>query len=67
MAFSRRRVEAIREKKLRFEHIIEVKIVWDGRPLMLRGLIDSGNQLVDPLTKTPVMVVEQEKREGRAS
>ncbi|AMQ20077.1 sigma-E processing peptidase SpoIIGA [Geobacillus sp. JS12] len=59
--FSRRRVEAIREKKLRFEHIIEVKIVWDGRPLMLRGLIDSGNQLVDPLTKTPVMVVEQEK------
>ncbi|BBW96786.1 sigma-E processing peptidase SpoIIGA [Geobacillus sp. FSL W8-0032] len=62
--FSRRRVEAIREKKLRFEHIIDVTVIWDGRTLALRGLIDSGNQLVDPLTKTPVMVVEREKAKG---
>lgn len=59
--FSRRRVENIREKKLRFEHIIDVIVVWDGRPLALRGLIDSGNQLFDPVTKTPVMVVDREK------
>lgn len=59
--FSRRRVEQIREKKLRFEHIVDVIAVWEGRPLALRGLIDSGNQLFDPVSKTPVMIVDREK------
>jgi len=59
--FSRARINGIREKKLRFEHIIDVLIVFDGVPIQLRGLIDSGNQLYDPLTKTPVMIVEMDK------
>ncbi|EZP77956.1 sigma-E processing peptidase SpoIIGA [Parageobacillus genomosp. 1] len=59
--FSRARIAGIREKKLRFEHIVDVVIVFDGRPLSLKGLIDSGNQLYDPISKIPVMIVEKEK------
>lgn len=59
--FSRARINGIREKKLRFEHIIDVLIVFDGVPLQLKGLIDSGNQLYDPLAKAPVMIVETDK------
>jgi stage II sporulation protein GA (sporulation sigma-E factor processing peptidase) len=59
--FSRARINGIREKKLRFEHIVDVLIVFDGIPLQLKGLIDSGNQLYDPLSKMPVMIVEMNK------
>jgi stage II sporulation protein GA (sporulation sigma-E factor processing peptidase) len=59
--FSRARINGIREKKLRFEHIVDVLIVFDGIPIQLKGLIDSGNQLYDPLSKMPVMIVEMSK------
>ncbi len=34
-----------------------------GQTLHVRGLIDSGNQLYDPLTKTPVMIIYIDKLE----
>ncbi|MCX8045303.1 sigma-E processing peptidase SpoIIGA [Anoxybacillus gonensis] len=48
----------IREKKLRFEHVIPVRVTCFGQTVSLQGLVDSGNQLRDPLTNTPVMIVE---------
>ncbi|MCQ5363831.1 sigma-E processing peptidase SpoIIGA [Anoxybacillus salavatliensis] len=48
----------IREKKLRFEHVISVRVTCFGQTVSLQGLVDSGNQLRDPLTNTPVMIVE---------
>ncbi|MGG6432141.1 sigma-E processing peptidase SpoIIGA [Anoxybacillus sp. D401a] len=48
----------IREKKLRFEHVIHVRVTCVGQTVSLKGLVDSGNQLRDPLTNTPVMIVE---------
>ncbi|HZG61176.1 MAG TPA: sigma-E processing peptidase SpoIIGA [Anoxybacillus sp.] len=56
--FSRKRIDGIREKKLRFDSIIDVFITLDGVNIALKGLIDSGNQLYDPITKTPVMIVD---------
>jgi stage II sporulation protein GA (sporulation sigma-E factor processing peptidase) len=35
--------------------------VFDSIPIQLKGLIDSGNQLYDPLSKMPVMIVEMNK------
>jgi stage II sporulation protein GA (sporulation sigma-E factor processing peptidase) len=55
---SRAQMAAIREKKLRFEQIIDVTVTFFEETIHLKGLIDSGNQLLDPLTKTPVMIVE---------
>ena len=40
--------------------IAEVTVYVDQFELTCRGLIDTGNQLYDPLTKVPVMVIESE-------
>ncbi|WP_297990869.1 sigma-E processing peptidase SpoIIGA [Anoxybacillus sp.] len=55
---SKAQMGTIREKKLRFEHIIDVRVTCFGQTVLLKGLVDSGNQLRDPLTNTPVMIVE---------
>jgi stage II sporulation protein GA (sporulation sigma-E factor processing peptidase) len=56
--FSHKRIDGIQEKKLRFDNIIDVVITLDEVKIALKGLIDSGNQLYDPITKTPVMIVD---------
>ncbi|MFD3448053.1 sigma-E processing peptidase SpoIIGA [Microbacteriaceae bacterium 4G12] len=56
--FSKKRVEDIEVTKIRYEQIIKVDIVIGKAEVQLNGLIDSGNQLYDPLTKTPVMIVD---------
>ncbi|MBS2770766.1 sigma-E processing peptidase SpoIIGA [Anoxybacillus sp. UARK-01] len=54
--FSHLRIAGIREKKIRFDSIVDVVLIFDDVSLSLKGLIDSGNQLYDPITKTPVMI-----------
>ncbi|GAA3323154.1 hypothetical protein GCM10020331_045880 [Ectobacillus funiculus] len=45
--------------EIRYDQIVKVEIAINGAALQLSGLIDSGNQLYDPLTKkTPVMILE---------
>lgn len=50
--------------KIQYDQIIDVVIVIDGMTIPLKGLIDSGNHLYDPLTKKPVMIASLEKIEG---
>ncbi|WP_338325886.1 sigma-E processing peptidase SpoIIGA [Paenibacillus luteus] len=47
-----------RERELVQTHLAEVKITIGERVQTCVGLIDTGNQLYDPLTRTPVMVME---------
>ncbi|WP_367649531.1 sigma-E processing peptidase SpoIIGA [Paenibacillus sp. NEAU-GSW1] len=47
-----------RERELVQTHLAEVIISIDDQEQRCVGLIDTGNQLYDPLTRTPVMVVE---------
>lgn len=47
-----------RERELVRTHLAEVKIKIGERTHCCTGLIDTGNQLYDPLTRTPVMVME---------
>lgn len=47
-----------REQELVRTHLAEVLIHIDDRKYHCVGLIDTGNQLYDPLTRTPVMVME---------
>lgn len=49
-----------REKALVLSHLAEVTVTIEGRAHTCVGLIDTGNQLYDPLTRTPVMVMEAE-------
>ncbi|MBW7473642.1 sigma-E processing peptidase SpoIIGA [Paenibacillus oenotherae] len=47
-----------KERDLVTSHLAEVKVTIGDREHRCIGLIDTGNQLYEPLTRTPVMVME---------
>jgi stage II sporulation protein GA (sporulation sigma-E factor processing peptidase) len=55
--FSKGRVDAIETVKIHYDQLVDVKIEINGVHLNLRGLVASGNNLYDPLTKSPVMII----------
>ncbi|MBM7701781.1 sigma-E processing peptidase SpoIIGA [Metabacillus iocasae] len=55
--FSKYRIDDLRMKNITFDQLVKVEITLNKEVISLIGLIDSGNQLVDPLTKTPVMIM----------
>lgn len=55
--FSRRRMDGFTIAKIEYDVLSDVMIEINGITFMLKGLIDSGNQLYDPITNTPVMIV----------
>lgn len=59
--FSRSQFDQLEMTKIHYENIVNVTIEIMNQSVILRGLIDSGNQLYDPITKLPVMIVEMEK------
>ncbi|MBP1156271.1 MULTISPECIES: sigma-E processing peptidase SpoIIGA [unclassified Paenibacillus] len=50
--------QALRRKQVLTTYIVKVDVHIDDFASTCTGLIDTGNQLYDPLTKTPVMVME---------
>jgi len=59
--FSRRNIEGMEMTKIQFEQIVSVSLKIEGQCLEVKGLVDSGNQLYDPLSKQPVMFVSIKK------
>lgn len=55
--FSKTSLERIEMTKIRYDQIIKVSIKLGETELNIKGLIDSGNQLYDPISKMPVMFV----------
>ncbi|MBW8348622.1 sigma-E processing peptidase SpoIIGA [Bacillus sp. IITD106] len=55
--FSKKRINAITISNIQYDVLMDVTIFINGIHFQLKGLIDSGNQLYDPITKTPVMIV----------
>lgn len=55
--FSRKNVEGIEMAKIQYDQIVDVSISINDIELKLKGLVDSGNQLYDPISKKPVMIV----------
>lgn len=47
-----------KERDLVAHHLAEVKVTVGGLEYRCVGLVDTGNQLYEPLTRTPVMVME---------
>ncbi|WP_456275576.1 sigma-E processing peptidase SpoIIGA [Bacillus sp. AK128] len=56
--FSKTRLEDMEVKKIQYEQLVNVSITIEEQTISLRGLVDSGNQLSDPITKSPVMIVD---------
>ncbi|KKI93731.1 peptidase [Bacillus sp. SA1-12] len=59
--FSRNRLEGLEAKKIHFDQMVTVTISVDSTQFTLSGLVDSGNQLYDPITRSPVMVIDTMK------
>lgn len=55
--FSKTNIEKIETAKIQFDHIVKVNIYLDALKFEFFGLVDSGNQLYDPISKSPVMLV----------
>ncbi|HEX7066502.1 MAG TPA: sigma-E processing peptidase SpoIIGA [Bacillales bacterium] len=56
--FSKQRIRHIKAKKIRYDQIVSVEIKVADTRIEAKGLIDSGNHLQDPITKTPVMILQ---------
>ncbi|MEK5380187.1 sigma-E processing peptidase SpoIIGA [Niallia sp. FSL W8-0635] len=55
--FSRRNVEGIEVTKIQYDQIIDVTFQIGGKEFAVKGLVDSGNQVYDPISRLPVMFV----------
>ncbi|TCJ06066.1 sigma-E processing peptidase SpoIIGA [Cytobacillus praedii] len=59
---SKRNMEAIEITKIQYDSLIKVIIQINDVSYSFKGLIDSGNQLYDPISKMPVMFVSIRER-----
>lgn len=56
--FSKTRWQQIEETKAKSDSLTQVFIHINGEVIQCAGLIDTGNQLYEPITRTPVMMIE---------
>ena len=54
----------IKSKLSKRDMIYEVEIFYNGRSSNIKVILDTGNLLTEPITKTPVLIVESEKLKG---
>ncbi|OCA85527.1 sigma-E processing peptidase SpoIIGA [Bacillus sp. FJAT-27225] len=60
--FSRNRVESIEMAKIKYEQLVTVDITMNEQSYRFTGMVDSGNQLYDPLSRLPVMFASIKNR-----
>ncbi|WP_462409196.1 sigma-E processing peptidase SpoIIGA [Neobacillus sp. Marseille-QA0830] len=60
--FSKKNIETMEMTKIRYDQIVSVSLSVDGQAFSYKGLVDSGNQLYDPVSKMPVMFVSVKKQ-----
>ncbi|WP_100404555.1 sigma-E processing peptidase SpoIIGA [Bacillus solitudinis] len=56
--FSKQRLETIEIKQIQYDQLVTIEVIINQHHFSTQGLIDSGNQLYDPITKVPVMIIE---------
>lgn len=59
--------KSIKNKIAKKDMICTIKIVFKEKEVTLKAIIDTGNFLKDPLTKSPVVIVEKTMLEGMIS
>jgi stage II sporulation protein GA (sporulation sigma-E factor processing peptidase) len=55
--FSRKSVETMEVAKIQYDQLVNVHFSILNFNYSIKGLVDSGNQLYDPISKAPVMIV----------
>lgn len=59
--FSKRNVEGIEMTKIKYDQMVQVSFQFGNKKFSIRGLVDSGNQVYDPISRVPVMFVSLHK------
>ncbi len=59
--YARHQFDQVEMTKIQYDQIVQVTIRLNEKVETVKGLIDSGNQLYDPISKTPVMIIETGK------
>ncbi|RDU38493.1 sigma-E processing peptidase SpoIIGA [Neobacillus piezotolerans] len=59
--FSKNRLGALEMAKIKYAQLVKVQIAINGESFSFTGLVDSGNQLYDPLSRLPVMFASVKK------
>lgn len=62
--YSKKRFESVETVNIRYDETVDVSIEMDGVVYQLKGFIDSGNQLTDPFSQKPVMILDMTKLTG---
>lgn len=57
--FTKKRMDKHASEKIRYDQLYSVSIKMKDKSFSTKGYIDSGNQLVDPLSKKPVIICDQ--------
>ncbi|MFK2824915.1 sigma-E processing peptidase SpoIIGA [Bacillus sp. B190/17] len=55
--FAKSRAADFQTAKLQYDQLLDVKVAVNGVEFILKGLVDTGNQLQDPISKSPVMFI----------
>ncbi len=62
--YSKRTLDGMEMTKLHYDQLVRVRLEIGDFKAEFQGLIDSGNQLYDPISKSPVMIVSIVGRES---
>ncbi|MFC4023234.1 sigma-E processing peptidase SpoIIGA [Oceanobacillus longus] len=57
--FTKSRMDEHAGEKIRYDQLCQVSIQINNKSFSTMGYIDSGNQLIDPLTKKPVVICDE--------
>lgn len=57
--FTKSRLDEHAGEKIKYDQLCQVNIQINHRTFSTKGYIDSGNQLIDPLTKRPVVICDE--------
>ncbi|WP_279626541.1 sigma-E processing peptidase SpoIIGA [Halobacillus karajensis] len=56
--FTKWRLNQVSVHKMKLEDIYDVTVEWNGRTARCKGLVDSGNQLIDPVSRKMVFLAD---------
>ncbi len=56
--FTKWRLNQVSVHKMKMEEIYDVTVEWNGKMAHCKGLVDSGNQLTDPVTRKMVFLAD---------
>lgn len=56
--FTKWRLNQVSVHRMKLEDIYEVTVEWNGRSAHCKGLVDSGNQLIDPVSRRMVFLAD---------